>query len=98
MGNQHPGSNGDTESEGIFMQKAVCLLLVLFGVSLEAQSRFVHADGKFLVDGAGHKLILRGTNLGNWLVPEGYMFHFKNGPQSPREIEALVNELIGPDE
>jgi len=59
---------------------------------------FVHAQGKFLVDAAGHKLILRGTNLGNWLVPEGYMFHFDGGPQSPREIETLVNELIGPTE
>lgn len=59
---------------------------------------FVHAEGKFLVDAAGHKLILRGTNLGNWLVPEGYMFRFDGGPQSPREIEALVNELIGPTE
>jgi aryl-phospho-beta-D-glucosidase BglC (GH1 family) len=64
--------------------------------SLAGQSRFVHADGKFLADGEGHKLILRGTNLGNWLVTEGYMFQLKDGPQSMREIEAMVNELIGP--
>jgi endoglucanase len=63
-----------------------------------AGSRFVHAEGKFLVDAQGRKLILRGTNLGNWLVPEGYMFHFEKGPQSPREIEAMVNELTGPTE
>jgi len=36
-------------------------------------------------------------NLGNWLVPEGYMFEFKGGPQAPREIEEYVNELIGPE-
>ncbi len=65
---------------------------------LHAESRFVHAEGKFLVDPAGHKLLLRGTNLGNWLVQEGYMFRFENGPQSAREIEALANELIGPTE
>ena len=41
--------------------------------------------------------MLRGTNLGNWLVREGYMFHFDDGPQSTREIEALTNELLGPD-
>ena len=41
--------------------------------------------------------MLRGTNLGNWLVREGYMFHFEGGPQSAREIEALTNELLGPE-
>jgi endoglucanase len=71
------------------------------GLALYAQSSgggFVHAEGKQLADGAGKKLLLRGTNLGNWLVQEGYMFHFEHGPQSPREIEALVNDLMGPTE
>ena len=50
------------------------------------------------MDGAGRPLMLRGTNLGNWLEPEGYMFHFgDNGPTSPREIEELAHELIGPE-
>jgi len=78
------------------MRKLVFLVLLICAGALRAESHFVHADGKFLVDAAGHKLILRGTNLGNWLVQEGYMFRFENGPQSAREIEALVNELIGP--
>jgi aryl-phospho-beta-D-glucosidase BglC (GH1 family) len=30
------------------------------------------------------------------MVPEGYMFGLEGGPQSPREIEAYFNELIGP--
>jgi aryl-phospho-beta-D-glucosidase BglC (GH1 family) len=72
------------------------LLFLVLATGLYAQSRFVHADGKFLADAHGHKLILRGTNLGNWLVPEGYMFRLEKGPQSAREIEAMVNELIGP--
>jgi endoglucanase len=58
---------------------------------------FVHAQGTDLVDGSGHTLMLRGTNLGNWLEPEGYMFLFgNNGPTSPREIEEYFDELIGP--
>jgi endoglucanase len=80
------------------MQKLVFALTLLFAIGLQAETHFVHADGKFLVDAEGHKLILRGTNLGNWLVPEGYMFRFEGGPQSAREIEAMVNELIGPTE
>lgn len=57
---------------------------------------FVHTDGEQLVDGAGRPLLLRGINLGNWFEVEGYMFHFDGGPQSPREIEDLTKELLGP--
>ena len=59
---------------------------------------FVRADGKTLVDPEGKRLTLRGINLGNWLEPEGYMFLFEEGPQSPREVEGFFNELIGPHE
>src|SRR5271167_2957768 len=72
-------------------------LLVWLSSAALAQSRFVHTDGTHLVDGHGHPLMLRGTNLGNWLVREGYMFHFEGGPQSAREIAALTNELLGPE-
>jgi endoglucanase len=61
-----------------------------------AGNRFVHADGKYIVAPDGKKLLLRGVNLGNWLVPEGYMFHFDKGPASYREISALFNDLISP--
>src|SRR5258708_20301152 len=72
-------------------------LLACFLVSTATQAQFAHAQGKEIVDGAGKPLLLRGTNLGNWLVPEGYMWHLNDGgPESPREIEALVTELIGP--
>jgi len=52
--------------------------------------------GAELVDGAGQPLMLRGTNLGNWLeqrlhVPLG------DGAQSPSEITRFSRELIGPD-
>lgn len=72
-------------------------LIVWLSLAAFAQPRFVHTDGTRLLDGRGHPLLLRGTNLGNWLVQEGYMFHFEGGPQSAREIEALVNELLGPE-
>lgn len=72
-----------------------CLLVV---APVFARSGFIHAQGKYLVDGDGKKLILRGTNLGNWMVAEGYMFHFDKGPQSMREIEALVTQLVGPQQ
>lgn len=73
------------------------LLALLLGGALHAQPRFVHTSGTQLVDGGGKPLMLRGINLGNWFEPEGYMFHLDDGPQSPREIEELTRELIGPE-
>jgi aryl-phospho-beta-D-glucosidase BglC (GH1 family) len=69
---------------------------VTFLSAKQAAQGFMRAEGKYLVTPDGSRLMLRGVNLGNWLVPEGYMFGFTGGPQSPREIEAFVNELIGP--
>jgi len=75
--------------------------LVFFAISFSIQANaahgFAHSSGADLVDSANQPLMLRGINLGNWLEPEGYMFHFTGGPQSPREIEDLTTELLGPD-
>jgi endoglucanase len=73
-------------------------LSCLLALPSPAANRFVHTNGKQILAPDGSKLLLRGINLGNWLVPEGYMFHFDKGPASYREISALFNDLIGPDE
>jgi hypothetical protein len=59
---------------------------------------FVHARDARLVDAAGRDLILRGVGLGNWLLPEGYMWRFGPGAESPREIEALTERLLGEED
>ena len=38
---------------------------------------FITIDGPNLVAPDGTKFFIRGTNLGNWLNPEGYMFGFQ---------------------
>jgi hypothetical protein len=77
---------------------ALLFVLVLSSATLFGQAKhgFVHAQREELVDGEGQPLLLRGINLGNWFEVEGYMFHFDGGPQSPREIEDLTKELLGP--
>lgn len=70
------------------------LLLALVSVG---SAQFAHTDHKQIVDAAGRPLLVRATNLGNWLVPEGYMWLFEGGPQSPSEIYMLVLELLGPE-
>ena len=72
-------------------------IVTLSLASLTASAQFAHTQGKQIVDGSGKPLLLRGTSLGNWMVPEGYMWLFDGGPQSAREIEDLVLELLGPD-
>jgi aryl-phospho-beta-D-glucosidase BglC (GH1 family) len=72
----------------------VALVLVL---PARPQAGFIRVQGKELLSVDGKPLILRGINLGNWLLPEGYMFGFEHGPQSQREIDALFRDLAGPE-
>jgi endoglucanase len=65
--------------------------------SISAQNSFVSIRGKEIIDANGEKLLLKGINLGNWLVPEGYMFKFENAT-SPRLIYEVFNQMLGPDE
>ena len=77
--------------------KVLQLLLLLLALVSLGSAQFAHTDRKQIVDAAGRPLLVRATNLGNWLVPEGYMWLFEGGPQSPSEIYALVLELLGPE-
>ena len=56
----------------------------------------VHTEGKRFINPDGTVLHIRGINLGNWLVPEGYMFKFKDA-KSPTQIYAGFERLLGPD-
>jgi endoglucanase len=58
---------------------------------------FVVVRGSSIYAPDGRPLLLRGINLGNWLVPEGYMFKLDSAT-SPRLINNLFTELLGPDE
>jgi hypothetical protein len=59
---------------------------------------FARVDGQQIVNGKGEPLLLRGVGLGNWLLPEGYMWRFRStGADRPRRIEALIRELAGSD-
>ena len=73
-----------------------CLLLIILSSNLKAQNKFAKASGKIITAPGGTELKLMGINLGNWLVPEGYMFKFKTA-NSPRLINEVISELIGPD-
>jgi hypothetical protein len=58
---------------------------------------FLHTQGQDIVNENGEKIMLRGVGLGNWLLPEGYMWKFGSEGDRPRRIEKLVSDLIGPE-
>lgn len=72
------------------------LLLTCFGAT-SSSAQYVHSQGEQIVDPSGKPLLLHGINLGNWLLTEGYTWKFEGGPQSEREIEELVADLLGPE-
>jgi endoglucanase len=76
---------------------AVALLNLVVCSATNGQSKFVTTQGKGFISPTGKPLLLKGINLGNWLLPEGYMFKFKTA-SSPRLIQTVVNELVGEDE
>ena len=63
----------------------------------EAPAGFIHTRGPALVDQTGRPFLVRGIGLGNWLMPEGYMFKFKTA-KSPRAIAGLIETLVGPED
>jgi endoglucanase len=72
-------------------------LVALAPKSLPAAAAFLHTQGQDIVNERGEKIMLRGVGLGNWILPEGYMWKFGGQGDRPRKIEKLVNDLIGPE-
>ena len=58
--------------------------------------QFITLKGPDLYTPDGQKFFIQGTNLGNWLNPEGYMFRF-NRASSARLIDQAFREMVGPD-
>ncbi len=73
----------------------LCALMLLISFACDKEEkRFAYVQGKEIFSAQGERIHLKGVNLGNWLLPEGYMFKLKNC-NSPRKIDQAVRELIG---
>jgi endoglucanase len=81
-----------------FSISLLAFLLILQGFPysqvISAQG-FLHTRGEDIVDGAGNKVLLQGVGLGNWMLPEGYMWKFHDKGDRPRKIEQIVADLLG---
>lgn len=60
-----------------------------------ASTQFITTKGKRLVDKDGKVFMMKGMSLGNWLLPEGYMFGFTN-VNSPRMMNTAFSEMLDP--
>jgi len=77
----------------------ICVLLLAActaGSGEKGAKGFVTLQGHDLIKPTGEKLLIQGTNLGNWLNPEGYMFGFGR-TNSAWMIDLMMKEAVGPD-
>ncbi|MBV8192979.1 MAG: cellulase family glycosylhydrolase [Alphaproteobacteria bacterium] len=77
--------------------RLVVALFVLLGVVASAHAEpLVRVEGKTFVVPDGSVLAIKGINLGNWLMPEGYMFKFEVA-KAPYQIADAFERLLGRD-
>ena len=72
------------------------IVLTALAAPAGAQGRLVTIEGKHFVAPDGGVLHLKGINLGNWLMPEGYMFKFEVA-KAPRQIFGAFDRMLGSD-
>ena len=64
----------------------------------EAGFSMLHAAGSRVVNETGETVLLRGVNLGGWLVKEGYILHLPGEAlDAPSEIDRAILDLAGQD-
>jgi endoglucanase len=63
-----------------------------------AEFSVLSASGRTLRNASGQEVLLRGVNLGGWLVKEGYILGFEGtAHDAPSEIDAALLSLAGPE-
>lgn len=58
---------------------------------------YLDTKGTKIVNGRGEEILLTGWGLGNWLLPEGYMWLADGRMDRPRGIEQVLREAAGAD-
>ena len=97
---EHQERNEDHKMQRDRINPAVCLAYIaaLAFTSMAHAEGFLHTRGHDMVDEQGQKVLLRGVGLGNYLLPEGYMWKFGEAGDRPRKIETMVSDLIGQED
>lgn len=73
-----------------------CLALAgCFLLSTTTHAQYVRANGNQIVDESGQPLFFNGTNLGNWLLWEGYLMMGENGYLTHSQFLNKLTAAIG---
>ena len=75
------------------MRRLVLFLSFLLLAAPVAAQQLVHIKGKAFIAPDGRPLSIKGISLGNWLIPEGYIFKFEVAIAAP--IFAAFDRLLG---
>lgn len=79
------------------MKTIQILIAYFFCFQYSLAQGFISTRGSSFFDENGKEIQMKGVCLANWLVPEGYMLQLEKA-DSPRKINNLLNELVGPEE
>jgi endoglucanase len=81
------------------MKRSTWIWILLFILSsrdaLSQQTGFLKAEGKWIVNGEGENIQLRGIGLGGWMIQESYMLHLNKEGQQYRirqRIETILTK------
>lgn len=74
--------------------KVVGVIILLIAPMISKSQGFLKTQGMDIVNDNG-PILLRGLNLGNWLVNEGYLMEMHPAADAPWEIIEEMHELIG---
>jgi aryl-phospho-beta-D-glucosidase BglC (GH1 family) len=70
----------------------ICAFTMALATSMIAQN-FLHRNGKYIVDGNGKEIILRGIGLGGWMLQEPYMLQVSATNQ--KDFRQKLEKLAG---
>jgi endoglucanase len=70
-----------------------CIATMVASFAVHAQ--YLHQQGKYIVDGNGNEVILRGMGLGGWMLQEGYMLETNAFANPQHQIRSRIVEVIG---
>lgn len=78
-------------------QNFFLLFLIAFSLNIQGlyAQGFLHRNGKYLYDGAGNEVILRGIGTGNWMLQEGYMMQSSDVAPTQHQFRAKLISTIG---
>lgn len=75
----------------------ICITIMSGCSSVINKNDFARVEGMDIILPSGDKLNIKGTNLGHWLNPEGYMIGIHKNANSASRINQAFCEMIGPE-